>query len=138
MNPSDLYPLFLLALATWREARGEIIAGKIAVACSIRNRTLRPRWWGHDYVGCILQPWQYSSFNRADPNSTKFPVETEPAWEDCLATAQAVYGGTQADTTGGADSYFDRSLDANPPSWATDGSKTHTCDIGNLHFYRTN
>src|ERR1700690_1619026 len=134
METTDIYPLFLLALCVWREARGEVLAAKVAVACSIKNRTLRPKWWGHDYLSCILMPWQYSSFNKTDPNATKFPAASDPSWEDCLAVALSVYDGTQADTTGGADSYFDKSMDLTPPSWATDGSKTHTIDVGNLHF----
>lgn len=138
MEMSDTYPVFLLGLATWREARGELLSAKQGVACSIRNRVLNPGWWGHDYVGCILMPWQYSSFNRNDPNATKFPLESDPSWRDCLDVAGETYFNTLTDPTSGADSYFDISLDHNPPSWATDGSKTKTCDIGRLHFYRTN
>jgi N-acetylmuramoyl-L-alanine amidase len=135
MENVDIYPTFLLALCVWREARGEAIEGKVAVACSIRNRVLQPRWWGRDYVGVILCRLQYSSFNPSDPNVGKFPAVSDPSWQDCLMTAIAVYGGTQADTSGDADSYFDRSLDDNPPKWAA--SATHTCDIGKLHFYKT-
>jgi hypothetical protein len=39
------------------------------------------------------------------------------------------------DLTRGATSYFDKSLDLNPPSWAIDGHMKHVCDFGRLHFY---
>ncbi len=132
----DSYPLTLLALVIWREAQGENYATKLGVACSIRNRVQNPRWWGHDWIGVILMPWQYSSFNHGDPNSAKFPLLTDPVWSDCMDIAQKVYLGGIGDTTQDATSYFDNSLDYNPPKWATDGSQVHTLDIGALHFYK--
>jgi len=127
----------LLALVIWREARGEaLLTTKQAVAWSIRNRVLRPGWWGKDWESVILMPFQYSSFNRNDPNSTKFPIPG-PVWDDCLTAAGQVYTADIPDLTLGADSYFDMSLDTHPPDWATDGSKEHTGDWGRLHFYRT-
>lgn len=134
---ADVYPLALLAICVWREARGESIETKTAVACSIRNRVSRPGWWGHNWTSVILMPWQYSSFNANDPNSRLLPHDNDPSWEESLNAAYAVYCNQVEDTTQGADSYFDRSLDQNPPAWATDGTKTHTVDSGRLHFYRT-
>ena len=42
------------------------------------------------YSGVILKPFQYSSFNRNDPNSAKFLHANDPAWQQCLAVAQDV------------------------------------------------
>jgi hypothetical protein len=82
-------------------------------------------------------PWQYSSFNHNDPNATKWPMETDNSWQECLSVAADIGSDTPsiADPTGGATSYFDMSLDLNPPKWAEDGSQVKTCDYGRLHFY---
>jgi N-acetylmuramoyl-L-alanine amidase len=122
----------LLALCIYRESRGETSAAKFAVGCSIRNRVNKPSWWGNSYRTVILKPWQYSSFNPGDPNSTQFPTETELIWQVCLQIAEEVMSG-KPDTTGGATSYYDKSLDSHPPSWAA--KMRHTCDIGAFHFY---
>jgi len=140
--PIQLYPGYdaysdvnLLGLCVWREARGEIYDAKFGVACSIRNRVNHPTWWGHNYHEVILEKWQYTSFDPSDPNSTKFPGATDPAYLECLEAASCVINGKMTDTTGGASSYFDKSLDTHPPKWATDGSNIHTADLGHLHFY---
>lgn len=137
MTPADYYPVILLALCVWREARGEIFTAKQAVAWSIRNRVNRPRWWGHSFESCILMPYQYSSFNRTDPNAAKLPVSTDPNWADALKIAIDVYGQTPAlqDTSCGADSYYDKSMDGAPPEWAAHAS--HVADVGNFHFFKT-
>lgn len=140
MNSVQMYEFILLALCIWREARGESVQTKQAVAWSIRNRVQNPGWWGTGWAGIILQPYQYSSFNRNDPNAAKLPIPKDPSWEDSLEVAQMIYtSGADAqlpDPTGGATSYFDLSLDHNPPSWAIDGGMVKTCDVGRLHFYR--
>ncbi len=136
LTAAQIYELFLLALCIWREASGETIEGKYAQAWSIRNRAFSPAWWGHDWISCILKPYQYSSFNRADPNAVKFPSPDESAWVDCQKVAEDVYFEKVVDPTGGATSYFDSSLDANPPAWSTDGSNVKTVNVGNLRFFR--
>jgi spore germination cell wall hydrolase CwlJ-like protein len=132
VNPE--YSFIMLALAIWREARGEVYAAKQGVAWVIQNRVLNPGWWGHDLVGVILMPFQFSSFNSGDPNATKFPAEADPSWADSLDVANKVIADALPDNTSGATSYFDNSIA--PPGWATDGSQVHTVDIGNLHFYK--
>jgi len=124
----------LLALVIWREARGETHDAKFAVGCSIRNRVQHPRWWGRSYHTVILDPWQYSSFNANDSNSQKFPHPGDEAFADCEAAASSVISG-DADTTGGAVSYFDKSLDAHPPKWASSPQFKQCPDIGDFHFY---
>ena len=134
MTAAEAYQFGLLPLCVWREARNQDHATKVAVAWTIRNRTSRPMWWGRDYPSVILKPWQYSSFNAADPNSQKFPRADDPSFEDCLIAAEAVFTGTTEDPTGGATHYYDRSLDSKPPTWAN--SMTRTADIGAFHFYK--
>ena len=135
------WDMSILALCLWREARGETLATKQAVAWSIRNRVLNPKWWGYDWQSVILMPFQYSSFNRTDPNATKFPTPG-PAWDDCLTAASQVWTPFPTDTpvlpdpTGGANSYFDMSLDSIPPDWSKAPGTIHTIDSGRLHFYK--
>lgn len=135
---TDVYPLNLLALCIWRESRGEVVAAQRAVAWSIRNRVENPTWWGNDWVSVILKNYQYSSFNHNDPNAVKFPIETDTSWQSCFAWAEEAYLGANPsdDPSLGATHYYDRSLDANPPSWAKDGSMVETTSIGNLRFWK--
>jgi N-acetylmuramoyl-L-alanine amidase len=142
MNPGTAYEFILLALCLWREARGELSTTKLAVAWSIRNRVANPGWWGKTWAEVILAPWQYSSFNHNDPNATKWPAELDPSWQDSLTVASQVYSDDLHDApilpdpTDGATSYYDMSMDTDPPSWAVDGSQVHVCDWGRLHFYK--
>ena len=117
MNPADMYSFVLLALCIWREARGEDVPTKLAVAWSIRNRVQLPRWWGHNWTGVILMHEQYSSFNPNDPNAVKLPFQTDPSWADSLTAASQVFPDSLlvSDPTGGATSYFDQSMDLHPP-----------------------
>jgi len=126
----------MLGLLLWREAQNQPDEAIIAVGCSVRTRVQQPRWWGHSYITVILAGKQYSSFNHNDPNATKFPTAADGVFPKCLEIAQAIHDGTQSDTVDGAQSYFDKSMDANPPEWATDGSMTHVCDAGSFHFYK--
>lgn|SRR5487761_13776 len=132
--PDPEWEKWLLSLCLWREARNQKHDAIVAAACSIRNRVNSPRWWGHDWVSVILCPEQYSSFNRNDVNSTKFPASADPVFPQCRAIAAAVHDGTQPDTVSGAQSYYDRSLDANPPAWRD--TMTWVCDVDSFHFYR--
>jgi hypothetical protein len=130
--------LYLLALCNWREARNQTPAAKIAQACSVRNRVLRPGWWGRSYSGVITCHYkgiyQYTSFDPRDPNASKFPIDGDTTWPDCLQIAQGVQFGSSADTVSGATSYFDRSLDSNPPAWAA--KMIHVCDVDAFHFFK--
>jgi len=124
----------LLGLVIWREARGETCDAQLGVGCSIRNRVNKGGWWGNTYRTVILKPWQYSSFNEGDPNNTKFPAPDDSVWLQCLENASLIINGNCEDNTGGAQSYFDRSLDNDPPKWAA--TMTKTTDLGHLHFYK--
>lgn len=87
--PSALLNRFLLALCIWREARGETPRGRRLVGQVIVNRVCDKRW-PNTVEGVILQPWQFSSFNKNDPNVALYPTSTDPSWPDCVAAADAV------------------------------------------------
>jgi cell wall hydrolase len=131
----------MLVICVGREARGESYEAMLGVAYSIRNRVERPRWWGHDWMSVMSKPEQYTSMvppnSRNDPNLRVYPDPSNSKWQLVIEAAEAAYWDIPGDNTHGADSYFDRSMDNDPPSWATDGSKDHVCDIGDLHFYRS-
>lgn len=138
MTGADLYNIILLALCNWREAQNQSTAAKMGQAWSVRNRVERPGFWdwGDSYSSVILKPFQYSSFNHNDPNALKLPYETDTSWQQCLSIAQDVYQGISEDPVSGATHYYDSSLDAHPPEWATSGKMEHIVDLGAFRFFR--
>jgi N-acetylmuramoyl-L-alanine amidase len=146
MTPEELqgwWELALLSLALWREAQNQPYNTKLVVACSMRNRVGHPCWWGGDWDTVLTKRDQYSSMtSKGDPNLIKWPQPPagDPAWLQCMRAAAAVHGGAGVgmipDQSMGATHYFDRSLDADPPSWAKDGSMVKVLDSGSFHFYR--
>jgi len=127
----------MLALLLFREARGESYEAKVAVGCTVRNRTLHPSWYGKTYFEIITKKAQFTSIHPPDgifdPNLVVYPDPHDSTWKDCVLVAFDVIVGNVADPTGGALFYFDKSADKNPPPWAT--SYVHSADIGNFHFY---
>jgi hypothetical protein len=138
MTAADMYNVVLLALCNWREAQNQPSATRIGQAWSVRNRVERPGFWdwGDSYSSVILKPLQYSSFNHDDPNAVKIPHDTDASWQQSLSIAQDVYQGISNDPTSGCTHYYDKSLDAHPPQWATNGKMEHVIDMGELRFFR--
>src|SRR5262249_43555912 len=138
-TPVQAVELAMLVMVLGREAGNQPDEAILGVACSIRNRVQAglPRW-GKDWETVIERAWQYSSIAgpKSDPNLQKYPNMAFAPWPKCLQIAELVYSGEVADNTGGAHSYFDRSLDAAPPTWATDGEFVRTVDLGAFHFFR--
>jgi len=58
----------VLARTIWGEARGEGSVGMQAVACVILNRVRRGGWWGDSIVSVSQKPYQFSCWNKDDPN----------------------------------------------------------------------
>lgn len=131
LNEQQSLDFTLLALCVWREARGESLEGKKAVAWSIRNRVTHPAWWGTDWATVILHPWQYSSFNLSDPNATKWPMKHEMAWRDSIDAAVEAWEAIAPDPTGGATHYH---ADNITPAWTLKMVKL--AHIGNHIFYK--
>jgi spore germination cell wall hydrolase CwlJ-like protein len=124
---------FMLALAIYREARGEDLAAKIAVGCAIRNRVQHQGWYGRSWFDVTTKPCQFSSFNLGEPNSIVFGGPNDHAWSDSIAAGVRVMNG-EPDPTGSATFYFDASRAPNPPAWAA--KYVHTVDIGAFRMYR--
>ena len=131
----QLSDLTLLALCCYREARGESFDGKRAVCHVIKNRTLKPSWWGHDWQSVILKPFQFSSFNPDDINNEVWPKDESPAWAECMAAASAIHSGMDEDLTEGATYYYDTSIQW-PKAWGSPSCYANTLNIGRLRFYK--
>lgn len=61
----------ILARTLWCEALGEGLAEQIAVRWKICNRVNDGKaksWWGEGYAGVCLKAWQFSCWNKNDPN----------------------------------------------------------------------
>lgn len=155
-------PELLLALTLYGEARGETALGKRAVAWVVRNRMAQaeryiakrgrshPLFGNGTVAGAVLKPWQFSCWNKGDPNLPKLLdiVQTngESAgaglWAVLKAVAQGVLEGEWDDPTFGATHYCTLAL------WGDDneqwygqaeieaGRTAETVQIGNHVFAR--
>lgn len=121
-DPDRESDIDILARTLYGEARGERLAGITAVACVVVNRVRvaqrRGRfWWGNTVAGVCRKPWQFSCWNRGDPNRALIEAvdETDPVFRQCLNTARRAVAGTLADVTDGATHYHALGI---VPAWA--------------------
>lgn len=133
-----------MARTIYGEARGEVWEGKVAVAWVIRNRAEKGGWWGDTIETVTRYPWQFSCWNKNDPNRERL-LTTDPSdayFVQCLAATAAVLGGIEPDPTGGACHYHTAAVQ---PTWAglkfdEDGKVTKWREpdvkIGHHLFYR--
>ena len=119
----------ILARTLWGEARGESLAGQIAVAWTIRNRVNDGKdksWWGEGYAGVCKKPYQFSCWNRNDPNyaylSGAKPIPFREFAQAQIAADQ-VMAGKVPDPTGGATHYYATTM-PKAPVWAAKAKQT--------------
>ena len=129
----------ILARTLWGEARGESMAGMIAVAWTIRNRVNDGKtksWWGEGYAGVCQAKYQFSCWNKNDPNypylSGAKPIPVGEMAKAVMA-ATAVINGAQPDPTGGATHYYATTM-PKAPGWAA--KATRTLKLGHHLFFR--
>jgi spore germination cell wall hydrolase CwlJ-like protein len=119
----------ILARTLWGEARGETIAGQVAVAWTIRNRVNDGKaksWWGEGYVGVCQKPYQFSCWNKTDPNyQFLIGLKQIPFRELAQAriAADQLIDGKVSDPTCGATHYYAISMKA-APTWAAKARQT--------------
>ncbi|MDD1967117.1 cell wall hydrolase [Pseudomonas putida] len=133
----------VLARTLWGEARGEGAAGMVAVAWSIRNRVDmdlhndgKADWWGEGYVDVCTKPWQFSCWNKGDPNQPYLTgAKAIPFRElaQCRAAGDLVIDGKVPDPTSGATHYYATTM-SKAPAWAAKATKTLT--LGHHVFFK--
>ncbi|QVW25377.1 cell wall hydrolase [Pseudomonas hormoni] len=129
----------ILARTLWGEARGESTAGQIAVAWTVRNRVEDGKatsWWGEGYAGVCQKPFQFSCWNKSDPNyAFLIGIKRIPFRELSQAriAADQVIDGKVPDPTGGATHYYATAM-PKAPIWARDAKQT--LKIGGHIFFK--
>jgi len=129
----------ILARTLWGEARGESLAGQIAVAWTIRNRVNDGNdksWWGEGYTGVCQKPYQFSCWNKTDPNY-QFLIGVKVISFRELAqariAAEQVIDGKVPDPTGGATHYYATTM-PKAPDWAAKAKQT--LKLGHHVFFK--
>ncbi|MCD5986296.1 cell wall hydrolase [Pseudomonas phytophila] len=133
----------IFARTLWGEARGEGLNGQIAVAWTIRNgvdidlnNDGKPDWWGEGYSGVCLKAYQFSCWNKNDPNYLYLSgAKAIPFRELAQAriAADLVIDGKQPDPTRGATHYYATTMPM-APGWAAKAKQT--LKLGRHVFFR--
>jgi len=112
----------VLARTLWGEARGEGRAGMEAVACVILNRVRIAEkkgsyWWGNSVIEVCQKPYQFSCWNKDNPNYRKLLAadEDDPWFVAAEAVAKLALDGNLTDITNGATHYHAAGA---TPGWA--------------------
>lgn len=132
-TPRELSDRELLARTIQMEAGSESYEGMLGVGAVIANRTRDPRW-GNSLHDVILQPGQFSPFNKytgfagGEQGSDRW---RRPATEAAYRAADEILSGNYRDPTGGADHFVNLSI--SQPSWAN--TLTRYGQIGGHTFF---
>ena len=121
-----------MARTLWGEARGEGKDGQIAVAHVIKNRAEKKTWYGKTIMDVCLKKWQFSCWNKNDPNRKKILALSLDDLKDQIEVAAGVIGGQYIDTTEGSTHYYSKSM-PKPPKWAV--GKEPVVVMGNHYFF---
>ena len=131
--------LDVMARTVWGKARGEGISGMQAVAHVIINRVAVSKsfggyWWGNNILEVCQKPYQFSCWNKDDPNRRLVIAvneENDPLFATAKRTCSRVLLGFLPDSTYGADHYHARNI---LPHWAE--GQNPTARIGRHIFYK--
>ena len=138
------YDKILAALCIWREARGESQQARNGVFHVILNRASQSpkEGWPATVHAVVVQPWQFSSFNKGDAASVTWPLEKNAAdWQAWEEIQQMIDSPLLADPTNSANFYHDKSIEPPYKAWLGPNATLEdllakkTCDIGALSFY---
>ena len=129
--------LLHLAKTIYGEARGESVETMLVVGWVIRNR-LSAKRHGNTYKDVVLQPKQFSCWNKNDPNYKKIKgTITGRLWEVCIGVAIVVMQSAEKhNPVLGVRHYYDKSLDSNPPYWADAGEYMSVYGVDNLRLIK--
>lgn len=128
----------ILARTIWGEARGERSAGMQAVACVVMNRVRLARkmggyWWGNTVDQVCQKPYQFSCWNKDDPNYKQLMAvdRKDLIFATALRIARRGIRDQLDDPTGAATHYHAAGVS---PYWAV--NKQPTSVIGRHIFYK--
>ncbi len=119
----------VLARTLWGEARGETSAGQVAVAWTVRNRVFDGKdksWWGEGYADVCQKPYQFSCWNKTDPNYEFLIALKQISFRELARArivADQVIDGKTPDPTGGATHYYAIAM-PRAPAWAAKAKQT--------------
>jgi hypothetical protein len=116
-----------LAGAVYFEARGEPLAGQLAVAQVIINRS-EDRRFPRSYCGVVAQPGQFSFMRGSRMPAAR---ESSSAWTRAVAIAQIAHQGLWESEAGNAVFFHARYVS---PGWSR--TKTRLAQIDTHIFYR--
>ncbi len=122
------------------EARGQDFYTQVGVASVIMNRVRKPSWWGIDIQTVCRKPYQFSCWNKNDPNRAiilKLGLDDKvfrTAYAACLIAINNIRlpGKYESDPTFGATHYHDTSI-TKPPAFE---GLTKVVQLGKIIFYR--
>jgi len=130
----------LLARLVFGEARGCSLKEKVSTAYTAVNRANDTiKWNGENLRDAILKPYQYSCFNKIDPNREKLmnPMKYDStSWAQSMKVAEGVLDGTYRDPTGGATHYHTGNIS---PYWSKGNkelTKVNTLDDMDHDYYQ--
>lgn len=129
----------VFARTLWGEGRGEGAYGMEAIASVVLNRVAVATqkggsyWWGNNIISVCQKPYQFSCWNRSDPNYRKLQAVTDKDvfYATAIRIARRAINGALPDSIKGATHYHARSIN---PEWAK--GQTPTAVIGNHIFYK--
>lgn len=129
----------IVARTLYGEARGEVAkVGLIAleaVASVIWNRwRIQPSYFGQTPREVCLKPYQFSCWNKNDPNLKLLLSSniTDETYSLCKMIAEEFLASRGEDVVNGSDHYH--AVWLSPPTWAV--GKLPVIDIGIHRFYR--
>lgn len=140
--PDEFTNWMYMAKTVFGEVRGEGDATRRAVAWVIRNRARDPAHrFGHSVWEVVTRPYQFSCWNRGDPNREailhpmRAPLERE-AWLECVRVSWQVLSASEADNPiPGVYHYHDTSIP--PPAWTRGLEPVQVPGVMRLRFYRS-
>ena len=129
--------LEIFAKTLFGEARGEGLKGIEAIANVVMNRVKHAQqigsyWWGKTIEEVCLKPFQFSCWNKDDPNYELLMqnLAENKVYQVCERVAKRAITGFLTDNTKGATHYHTLSCN---PIWAR--CAVPCAEIGNHLFY---
>lgn len=115
--------VIVLAKTAYGEARGSCDDEVRGVCQVILNRVNKPGWWGRDIISVCYHPYQFSCWNKDDPNRAILLEVTfdDKDFQRVLGLALQVYSGKYLNKVGKATNYHTQKNpipgEMWPPTW---------------------